>query len=776
MIWPNKSFGLFLALLVSVLITACASSRSGSDASDGPVSADQVKPLSFAANALAFSVNDTLAARPSWVYYQYGLEAMDNQEWLLAKHYLDEAMRQLVTEKYDTLLMKSNAVDDSLYVLQMPLRVVQALDEIYPKLVNPKKGNFQQNEVVIEGVDALDEKMADKATLQTIENFLDTIDVSGFTLPLQLNDRVLQEIYYMTTSAKSFMSGSLNRMTAYDSLIYSKLDDRRMPRDLIYLALVESGFKVRAYSRAKASGMWQFIPVTGMRYGLEVSYWVDMRRDVEQATGAALSYLQYLHDEFDDWLLAMAAYNCGEGRVHRLINEMKADSTRDSTAKITYWDLSLPKETMHYVPRILAAMVIGHYPWHYEMQIKPQQISIFDTVSVFDSYTFEEISRITRIPVDTLSNLNPELIKSCTPPNRDSYILRIPVGKRENFVKNYGRMKRNLLTDWHRHKVRRGESLGSIAQKYGIRLVDVQKANNMKSSKLKIGQILLVPIKVKPKNVSTQRPSNVRTHTVELGENLASIARHYGISQESLRTWNSISENTSLIKAGEVLYVSKPDAAVVEKIPDVQTRPKPRPKLMQNRKYVVKPGDTFAEIAKTFDVPLFQLLFANAGFSKRLVVGDSITIPLVAPRPQAVATSASSKSEAGKASKKESSKSTSSKDSKTTVLYTVQQGDNLLSIAKKFSTTVETIRSMNNMNKSSESIRVGQKLKLPSSASVRSCSKSEIIHKVKRGEGLWDIARQYNVSIEEIVKLNKLNGTKIKVGQKLKIKPKSRRK
>lgn len=740
-----------------------------------PGAKDQIKPLSFAANALAYTVNDTLATRPSWVYYQYGLEAMDNQEWVLAKHYLDEALRQLVTEKYDTLLAKSNVVDDSLYALQMPLRVVQALDEIYPRITQKKKDKLPQNEVVLEGVDDLDEKMADKATLKNIENFLDTINISSFTLPLQLNDRVLQEIYYMTTSAKNFMAGSLNRMTAYDSLIYSKLDDKRMPRDLIFLALVESGFKVRAYSRAKASGMWQFIPETGMRYGLEVSYWVDMRRDVESATGAALSYLHYLYNQFGDWLLAMAAYNCGEGRVSRLIHEMEADSTRPPNTRVTYWDLNLPKETMHYVPRILAAMVIGHFPEHYEMQIQPQRIADFDTVSVYDSYTFDEISRITKIHADTLSNLNPELIKSCTPPNRDAYTLRIPVGKRENFVKNYSRMKRNLLTDWNRHKVRRGESLASIAQKYGIKLVDIQKANSMRSSKIKIGQILLVPIKVKPKSVVTQKPSNVRTHVVQLGENLGYISRLYGVSQESLRTWNSISENTSLIKAGATLYVSKPDNKVIEnEPPKISTqKPKQRPVLNKERKYVVKPGDTFAEIAKMFDVPVFQLLSINYGFTKRLVIGDSITIPMIVakPQPQVPVYISASKNES---TKKESSKS-SSKDSKTTTLYTVQQGDNLYSLAKKFSISVDVIRSMNNMSKSA-GIKVGQKLKLPGNIKVHTTAKSEIVHTVKRGEGLWDIARQYNVSIEDIVKLNKLNGTKIKVGQKLKIRPKTKQK
>jgi len=127
----------------------------------------------------------------------------------------------------------------------------------------------------------------------------------------------MREIHYLSKAAKSFTEGSLSRKNLYDSLIYAKLKEHQIPEDLIYLALVESGFKVKAYSRAKASGLWQFIPETGKRYGLDVNYWVDMRRNPELATNAAIGYLKRLNNEFNDWLLAMAAYNCGESRVRR---------------------------------------------------------------------------------------------------------------------------------------------------------------------------------------------------------------------------------------------------------------------------------------------------------------------------------------------------------------------------------------------------------------------------------------------------------------------------
>ena len=549
----------------------------------------------------------------------------------------------------------------------------------------------------------------------------------------------------MTNSARSFTEGSLNRKTAYDSLIYAQLDAAKMPRDLIYLALVESGFKVKAYSRAKASGMWQFIPETGKRYGLEVDYWVDMRRNPEMATMAALKYLNRLHSEFNDWLLAMAAYNCGEGRVRRLVREMQADSTRDSTLPVTYWDLELPKETMRYVPRILAAMVVGHYPEQYEMTVVKESRPDFDTVTVFDSFPLEEVAKLLNVKEDTLRSLNMELVKWCTPPNKDSYLLRLPVGTRAAFVEGYDKMEKNNFSSWHHHKVRRGESLGIIARQYGIKVTELQQANDMKGTRIRAGQSLLIPIKVtpKPKTNVGKKPEKVRTYVAKLGDNLASVARKFGVSQENLRLWNSM-DAAAFIKQGDTLFVSKPElkpqAAVT------------RPKLSKGEKYVVRSGDTYAAIAGAYDVPVILLMQANQGFNRRLTEGDSLTIPeFVRNTPKApsktVKTSAKPKTE------------------KTSV-YVVQSGDNLTAIARKFGTTVQKLQSLNNMGESTY-LNVGQRLKVDGTAAVEESFK---IHVVKKGEGLWDISRQYNVTIEEIVKWNDLKDTKIKVGEKLKIK------
>ena len=780
MIWSDKFVRLGFALVL-LFLTACAPKQAKLAASSQgkPIQPEKVSIDVPGPNPGKEIVGDS--TRPSWVYYQYGLQAMDNNEWAVSKHYLEESLRLLVTEKYDSTKSKLTRSEDSIYKMQMPVRIVLALEEVYPNLSEAGGDSTSQDSLTIDGVDAYDENTADSASMRVIENFLDTVNAGRFSLPIRFNERVMQEIYYMTTSARGFITRSLSRKTAYDSLIYTKLAQKRMPRDLIYLALVESGFNVKAYSRAKAAGMWQFIPETGIRYGLEVDFWVDMRRNPEMATEAALSYLSTLYAEFGDWLLSMAAYNCGEGRIRRLIREKKADSTWGNRP-VTYWDLQLPQETMHYVPRILAAMVIGHFPDHYDVAINKRQLPAYDTVTVYDSFSLDEIAKFLKVPEDTLRTLNMELTMWCTPPNRDAYLLRLPYGTRAAFVQNYDRMEKNGFSSWKQHKVRKGESIGVIAQQYGVRVAEIQRANDMKKTKLKPGRTLLIPVKVAPRRSTGKKPTKVRTYVVQLGDNLGSISRRFGVSQESLRIWNNI-ETGYNVKKGDTIFVSKPDLKPSSFIQQ-------RVALKKGEKYVVKAGDTYAEIAKKYKVPVFLLLQANSGFTKRLTIGDSLAIPAYVRPPRKMSkanedeipvelaksieqdskkSSKSSKKPAEKSS--EPSKSSKKEPVNTTIIYTVEAGDNLFAIAKKYSTTVAAIREMNDMGNSSN-IKIGQKLKIPGSAkpAANTPKVEEIIHVVKKGEGLWDISRQYGVTIEDIVKWNGLKDTKIKINEKLKIK------
>ncbi len=767
MICRLKLLRLFLLGVSVTILSACSPKQAVQPSVMGGAEPQVPDSVSYASVALREKVSDSLAVRPSWTYYRYALEAMENQEWMLARHYLDESLRQLVSEKYDSLYRNVPAAEDSAYRAVMPARIVRALDEVYPNVADLGENaeTFQQNDVSIEGIDALDEALADSASLVVIENFLDTVDVKQFSLPVEFNERVMQEIFYMTNGARKFTEGSLNRMTAYDSMIYAQLEQMGMPKDLIYLALVESGFKVKAYSRAKASGMWQFIPETGKRYGLEVDYWVDMRRNPEMATMAALKYLKRLHDEFGDWLLAMASYNCGEGRVRRLVKEMMADTTRDSTKAVTYWELELPKETMRYVPRILAAMVIGHFPAQYDMKVEKQYQPDFDTVTVFDSFPLEEVAKLLKVSEDTLRTLNMELVKWCTPPNKDSYLLRLPVGTRAAFVDGYDKMEKNNFSSWHHHKVKKGETLGVIARQYGISITELKQANDMKSDRIRAGKSLLIPIKVTPKKSTGKKPAKVKTYVAKPGDNLGSVARLFGVSQESLRTWNSM-DAAAVVKPGDTLFVSKPELKPSEETVT-------RAPLAKGEKYVVKPGDSYADIAKSYGVPVMMLLEVNGGFNRRLTEGDSLVIPeFVQPKKQKAAPAPKKQEPLVKKPEPKKEEPKCSGD-----VYVVQSGDNLFSISKKCNTTIADIQALNGMGNST-SIYPGQKLKVAGKVPVApEASKADdgfITHEVKKGEGLWDISRQYGVTIEDIVKWNGLSDTKIKVGDKLKVKKQSK--
>ena len=370
-------------------------------------------------------------------------------------------------------------------------------------------------------------------------------------------------------------------------------------------------------------------------------------------------------------------------------------------------------------------------------------------MTVFDSFPLEEVAKLLKVSEDTLRTLNMELVKWCTPPNKDSYLLRLPVGTRAAFVDGYDKMEKNNFSSWHHHKVRKGENLGMIARQYGIKVSELQQANDMKNTRIRAGQSLLIPIKVtpKPKANRGKKPEKVRTYVVQSSDNIAAVARQFGISQDSVRSWNSL-DAAAVIKEGDTLVVSKPEPK-----PQVE---KSRPKLAKGEKYVVREGDTFAAIAETFDVPVVMLMQANEGFNRRLSVGDSLVIPEYVRK--------KAEKKAAKAENKSAAAKPKASNEKTTV-YTVQSGDNLTNIARKFGTTVAKIQELNGMGNSS-SLSVGQKLKVAGTSQEASFK----IHTVKKGEGLWDISRQYNVTIEEIVKWNDLTDTKIKVGEKLKIK------
>ncbi len=377
--------------------------------------------------------------------------------------------------------------------------------------------------------------------------------------------------YYQTTGRKQF-SIWLARSERYIPMMRKVLKEHGLPTDLVYLAMIESGFNPTAYSRSRASGPWQFISGTGRKYGLKVNYWIDERRDPEKSTVAAARYLKDLYDQFESWHLAAAAYNCGEGKLNRAIKRYKTED---------YWQLIrhhyLKRETRFYVPQMIAAALIAKEPEKYGFtNIQYQEPLKFERVFIPGGVTLRNIARVCKCHEQTLRMLNPELIRRCTPPYVKHYVVKIPKGSKQILAMNMDKLKpvvKSTPNGWVRtHKVRRGDTLYELALKYKVRVEDIRYLNHIRGNLLRVGQRLLIPAgrprrkmaKSRRKRHHAAKPARYTLaskkiiHTkkgkykefvyiVRKGDNLWSIARNFNIHVKDICRLNPhISRHTPL--------------------------------------------------------------------------------------------------------------------------------------------------------------------------------------------------------------------------------------
>ena len=264
-----------------------------------------------------------------------------------------------------------------------------------------------------------------------------TVDVPVAELPLEVNARVRYWMERFTSDQRSTFEQYMRRKGLYEDLIVERLRSRGMPDELLYLAMIESGFQARALSQVAAVGLWQFMGPTAQQYGLRVDSWVDERRDPIRATDAALTYLQWLHDRYDSWYLAAAAYNAGPGRVDRALRRGGPASATDDVD--LYWDIihHLPRETREHVPKLLAATLLARNAKAMGFEIEPDQAYEFDRVWVPGGTPLRTVARGLDVPAQLIRDLNPHLIRGVTPPG-GSYGLRVPVGRTAQVVASIG--------------------------------------------------------------------------------------------------------------------------------------------------------------------------------------------------------------------------------------------------------------------------------------------------------------------------------------------------
>jgi membrane-bound lytic murein transglycosylase D len=411
----------------------------------------------------------------------------------------------------------------------------------------------------------------------------------------------------------------LGRMPKYEVMIRRRLQLEGLPSDLVYLALIESGFSNSATSRARAVGMWQFMKGTGKYYGLRVDRWVDERRDPYKATDAAARHLKDLTDRFGSHYLAAAAYNAGAGRVSRGLVRLPDDDNDSLPSDATFFRLYdtrlLRRETKDYVPKLIAAAMIAKDPVRYGFPplAPPDTAPQYDSLLVEGMTSFDVLARLADTTIAALRELNPQYLRLATPPT-GTWVVRVPVGRGQTTADAYAVLPASERVTFREHVVRSGETMSGVARRYGVGLDDLRAANpRVRSTKLRPGQLVIVPthgpiLAEVARQASAPEPADVTWHRVRRGETLGSIARRYHVSQRQIQKWNGMGRSTR-IRAGQRLRVSSGDAA--PRAGGKSRNTTQTATAERARSHLVRRGDTLTGLARRYGVTVQALRDAN---------------------------------------------------------------------------------------------------------------------------------------------------------------------
>ncbi len=390
-------------------------------------------------------------------------------------------------------------------------------------------------------------------------------EIQKYDFPVVVNKQVEMYLQLFQGKQKKYFKRWLARSGRYMPMIHRELEKAGLPKDLGYLAMIESGFNQRAYSRARAVGLWQFMLATGRDYHLRVDSYVDERRHALKSTRAAVAYLKDLHQQFDDWHLAVAAYNGGQGKIGKGLKRYNVNS---------FWELAekryLGLETKRYVPKLIAAIIIAKEPEKYGFDNivyeKPMQ---YDSIEVAPGMSIDALALITGDSKSELRLLNQELKTDRAPLNRSDYIANIPKGSASLARKNMSRLHSVVKTGYKTHITGQNETLGGICRKYKINTTTLLKVNNLRSGKLRQGQRLRIPYSLVDYQLLPENGSAIASagdslvlHTIKRGETISRIATKYSVPEELIAEWNGL-KNIHSIRAGQqlALYIIEHGAA-----------------------------------------------------------------------------------------------------------------------------------------------------------------------------------------------------------------------
>ena len=473
--------------------------------------------------------------------------------------------------------------------------------------------------------------------------------IEKFDIPIVFNDAVQYFVRYFAEDKKKVFANWLRRSHRYMPMIRKVMNEYGLPEDLIYVAMIESGFNPKAYSHANACGPWQFIYATGERYGLKVNFWIDERRDPEKSTIAAAKYLRDLFNQFGCWYLAAAGYNAGEGRIGRA---MERHNSSD------FWEIAkyntLPRETREYIPKLIAAAIIAKDPEKFGFENivyeKPLQYRL---EKVPGSVQLSTVAKAASIDVSVLKMYNPEILRGITPPGAQGYMIKMPVPVPDTFHENLARHmdQERKITSVVAYKARKGDTIQRIMNRYRMSYTDLCMVNECgRGIQVKKGTVINIPrfaghsarssktakrtepvvsqeLLVAGMTISNQdkgtRPTAGATrgkqekippyHVVKKGESLQSISDKYGVNMTQLRTTNNLKNDRVYpnMRLRLASYPSKKETrgAVSQKV------------------HVVKKGETLGKIAGRYKVGTADLKLANNLRSEKVQAGMRLRIP-----------------------------------------------------------------------------------------------------------------------------------------------------
>ncbi|MGB3225991.1 MAG: LysM peptidoglycan-binding domain-containing protein [Desulforhopalus sp.] len=461
-----------------------------------------------------------------------------------------------------------------------------------------------------------------------------------FDFPVVLNNKVDMYLDLFQNKQRAQFSRWLARSAMYRPMMEKELEKAGLPKDLVYLAMIESGYNELACSSAKAIGLWQFMKPTGKQYNLHIDKYVDERHDPLKSTMAAASYLSDLYREFGDWYLAVAAYNGGPGTIRGGLRKHKVDN---------FWDLAgkdyLHLETKRYVPKLIAALLIAKEPEKYGFtDISYYKPLRYDTLTVGPGMSLEAIALISDSTSKEIKKLNQELKLGKTPLNREQYEVKIPQATAEIAMKNLSRLHSIVSTGYKNHKVKKGDTLSSISKKYNINKTTLLKVNALHNSKLAHGRILKIPYNTiayqllpEGSQAVAAYKDNLILHKIKPGDSISKISKQYNVPPEMIVGWNGL-KNVHSIRAGQqlALYIDYGSArkakGIIAEVASV-TADKKKSKISISEAayqwYNVQNGDTLWTISKKFSTSTADIKKLNNLKSNLIHPGSQLKLKKV---------------------------------------------------------------------------------------------------------------------------------------------------